>query len=62
MAAIDEDIWPTNSTRPSKRDPKAGDVFSEFTISGKEPMTDLIRQIYEDFNKRNGTEVAVPGK
>ena len=60
MAAVDEEIWPTEPTRPPQRDPSAGDTFSEFTQSGKEPMEDLIRQIYSDFNERNGTEVPVP--
>jgi ribonuclease Z len=60
MAAVDTDIWPTDSTRPKKRDPRAGDTFSEFTNGGKEPMSELIKQIYVDFNERNGTNVPVP--
>ena len=62
VAAIDEEIWPTNPTRPKQRDPSAGDTFSEFTMSGKEPMTDLVNQIYSDFNKKNGTDIHVPEK
>jgi hypothetical protein len=62
MAAIDEEIWPTNPTRAKKRDPAAGDTLSAFTKSGKEPMSDLVKQIYDDFNKRNGTNVALPKK
>ena len=60
MAAIDEEIWPTAPTRAKERDPQAGDTFSEFTKSGKEPMPELIQQIYNDFNTRNGTSVPVP--
>ena len=60
MAAVDEEIWPTDPARPKKRDPQAGDHFSDFTKSGKEPMRELIEQIYGNFNERNGTNVAVP--
>ena len=62
MAAVDEEIWPTNPTRPKKTDPIKSDPFSDFIVSGKEPMTDLVNQIYADFNKRNGTEVKLPAK
>ncbi len=60
MAAVDTEIWPTDPTRPKERDPTAGDTFSDFTKSGKEPMAALIEEIYADFNERNGTEVPVP--
>ncbi|MHC4279785.1 MAG: hypothetical protein ACYSUJ_06490 [Planctomycetota bacterium] len=60
MAAVDEEIWPTDPTRPKKRDPKAGDTFSEFTRSGKELMPELLKEIYDDFNKRNNTNVKLP--
>ena len=60
MAAIDEEIWPSKPTRPKEVRPGVGDTFSDFTKSGKEPMTDLLNQIYADFNKRNGTNVPVP--
>ena len=60
MAAVDTEIWPTDPTRPKQRDPSAGDTFSEFTKSGKEPMSALIEQIYADFNEKNGTSVSVP--
>lgn len=60
MAAIDEDIWPTDATRPKLTDPQAGDTFSEFTKSGKEPMPELTREIYRDFNETNGTNIEPP--
>jgi ribonuclease Z len=60
MAAVDQEIWPTDPTRPKKRDPSAGDSFSAFTKSGKELMPDLIDQIYRGFNERNSTDVPVP--
>jgi hypothetical protein len=34
--------------------------FTDFTKSGKEPMSELIQQIYKDFNERNETSVPVP--
>ena len=60
MAAVDTEIWPTQPTRPSKRNPPKGVLYSEFVASGKEPMSDLIKQIYSDFNERNKTNVPLP--
>jgi ribonuclease Z len=60
MAAIDEEIWPTEATRPKERGPGTPNTFSAFTIGGKEPMTELVTQIYADFNERNGTDVPLP--
>ena len=57
MAAIDEDIWPTEPTRPKETAPGVGDAFSDFTKSGMEPMPELIEQIYRDFNEKNGTNI-----
>ncbi len=60
MAAVDTEIWPSLSTRPTKRNPPKGSLFSEFTESGMEPMPALIKGIYDDFNERNGTNVPLP--
>lgn len=62
MAAVDEEIWPTNPTRPKQVAGAGGDSFSDFIKSGTEPMTDLVEQIYADFNAENGTNVSPPGK
>ena len=59
MAAVDEEIWPTEPTRPKETAPGVGDSFSDFTKSGKEPMSELVEQIYADFNERNGTDVQI---
>ncbi len=60
MAAVDTDIWPSLSTRPTKRNPPEGDLFSAFMRGGREPMPELIKGIYDDFNENNGTNVAIP--
>ena len=60
MAAIDQEIWPTEPTRPKETAPGVGDSFSDFTKSGKEPMTDLVEGIYREFNEANGTNVPLP--
>ena len=52
--------WPTDPTRPKERDPSAKDTFSDFTMSGKEPMSDLVEAIYREFNERNNTNVPAP--
>jgi ribonuclease Z len=62
MAAVDEEIWPSKPTRPKETDPVEGDTFSEFVKNGTEPMSDLVKQIYADFNERNGTNVELPSK
>ena len=62
MAAIDQEIWPSKPTRPKQTDPLVADAFSDFVKSGKEPMTDLVKQIYDEFNERNGTNVELPHK
>ena len=58
--AVDAEIWPSLSTRPTQRNPPKGDLFSEFTRSGMELMSGLIQEIYAGFNERNGTNVPVP--
>ena len=62
MAAVDEDIWPMSPTRPKETAPGVGDNFSDFTKSGMEPMPELVKQIYRDFNELNGTDVELPKK
>lgn len=61
MAAVDQDIWPTKPTRAKKVKPGVGDKFSAFIKGGEERIPDLLKQIYGDFNKRNGTNVGLPG-
>ena len=60
MAAVDTEIWPSLSTRPTKRNPPKGSLFTGFVESGMEPMPELVKQIYDGFNQRNGTNVPVP--
>ena len=60
MAAVDTEIWPSLSTRATKRNPPEGTLFSEFISSGMEMMPELIKSIYENFNERNNTNVPVP--
>ncbi len=62
MAAVEEEIWPTNPTRPKEVKPGVGDSFSKFVKSGTEPMSELVEGIYRDFNEKNGTNVEVPQK
>lgn len=60
MAAIDEEIWPTEPTRSKETAPGVGDMFSDFTKSGKESMPELVEAIYREFNERNNTSVPMP--
>ena len=61
MAAIDEEIWPSSATRP-KETTGVSDSFSDFTKSGKEPMWDIVKNIYREFNEKNNTDVPIPGQ
>ena len=60
MSAVDQEIWPSQSTRPANRNPPKGSLMSDFNASGLEPMPDLVERIYKAFNERNGTDVPVP--
>jgi ribonuclease Z len=60
MAAVDTEIWPSLSIRPTQRNPSKGSLFSAFTESGMVPMPALTKGIYDDFNERNGTNVPLP--
>ena len=62
MAAIDQEIWLTNPTRPKQVGPSMADTFSDFITNGKEPMWGLVKKIYTDFNEENGTDVLLPKK
>lgn len=62
MSAVDTEVWPTQPTRPSRRDPPMGDLLSPFTRSGMGPMSRLVKQSYDDFDARNGTNVPLPKK
>ena len=60
MAAIDEDIWPSPATRPKVAEEQGTEKMSEFTISGDFFMKDLLTGIWDDVNKRQGTDVELP--
>ena len=62
MAAIDEDIWPMPSTRPRQvdRSRKGEGVMSDFTKSGDYFMKDILTEIWDEVNKRSGTNVKLP--
>ena len=62
MAAFDQDIWPTESTRPKEVSPTITDSFTDFIISGKEWMPEVLDGIYAAFNEKNGTNFKAPIK
>lgn len=62
MAAFDQDIWPTEPTRPKKVNPSIGDNFSDFVKGGSEWMPEILSRIWDSFNERNGTNYEVPVK
>ncbi len=60
MAAVDSEIWPSQPTRPTKRDPPKTVLFSDFIRSGQKPMSEVVKRIYDSFNERNDTNVPLP--
>jgi ribonuclease Z len=61
MAAIDEDIWPQPATQrklPPDLTKRIG--FSKEIMSGRVPHADVVKGIYDDINKRYGTNVKAP--
>jgi ribonuclease Z len=62
MAAIDQDIWPLAPTRSQQTTPGFPDNISDFVKTGGERMPDVLRQVWAEFNERNGTAFEVPGE
>jgi len=62
MAAIDEDIWPQPATGPKlPPDPSQRLAFpSDFIIQGRVVHKDVLKELYEDINKRYGSNVKPP--
>ncbi len=61
MAAIDEDIWPQPSvTEKLPGDPSQKIGFSDFITDGRVPYSDVVEKIYDDINKRYGSNVKPP--
>lgn len=61
MAVVDEDIWPEPSiTETLPADPKDRVGFSEFITGGRVPYQDVVEKVYEDTNKKFGTNIPTP--
>ena len=57
MAAKDEEVWPSPALK-EKIAPNFKEVisFSEFTLSGMEPFPDVVGPLYDEINKKYGTD------
>ena len=57
MGAKDEEVWPSPALK-KKIAPKPTGVspFSEFILSGREPFPEVVQPIYDDVNKKYGTD------
>ncbi len=60
MAAVDQDIWPTEPTRAKEVSPSMADNFSDFIKNGSEWMPEVLDGIWTAFNERNGTNFEAP--
>ncbi len=61
MAAIDEDIWPQPATQPKLPPDFSQQIgFSDFTMGGRVPFPDVVKEIYDEINERYGTDVPAP--
>ena len=57
MSAVDEEIWPSPPMK-KKIPPDTGNAisFSEFTISGALAFPEIVQPIYDEVNKKYGTD------
>lgn len=61
MAVADDAIWPLPSiTETLPADPKDKIGFSDFITNGRQPFSDVVRQVYEDTNEQFGTDYPPP--
>jgi ribonuclease Z len=61
MAVVNEDVWALPSvTSKLPADPSQRVGFTEFTESGREVFTDVIKRAYEETNKLFGTDIQPP--
>ncbi len=61
MAVINHEAWPLPSTTPKlPADPKDRVGFTKFLLDGREVFTDVVQAIYDETNKKFGTNVPAP--
>ena len=62
MAAVDEDIWPQDSTIPLvPPDPSIRRVgFSQMMLDGRVVHYEILEQIYAEINEMFGSNAQVP--
>jgi len=61
MAVIQEDIWPqpaVGKKLPPDASKRIG--FSDYIIGGKVHYPDVEKKIYDDINKKYGTDIPLP--
>ena len=58
MSVIDEEIWPSPAMK-EKVPPDTSQIvpFSDFTLSGLNPMLDIVNPIYEEINEIYGLDL-----
>jgi ribonuclease Z len=55
MAVYDEDVWPPPATeKPVLPDPGQRIPYTDFVLSGKYDMSDVIQPVYDEINKQYG--------
>ena len=57
MAAKDEDVWPSPALKEKiAPDFRTAISFSDFTLSGREEYPEVVKPIYDEINKKYGTD------
>jgi len=57
MAAKDEEVWPSPAIKEKiAPDFREAIKFSEFTLSGRKEYPEVVNPIYEEINKKYGTD------
>ncbi len=62
MAAIDENIWPLPPTRPKLLKKEDQNSYGDFPASGEVFMKDILEKVWDDTNKKYGTDAKLPEK
>ena len=60
MAAVDQEIWPMPATRKKMVKPDLQVGYGDFTRSGEWWQRDVLQEVWDDANKKYGTNAQLP--
>ena len=60
MAVVDDEIWPLPPVRPKVLNAEDRMDYGEFPASGKVPMMDVLREVWDGVNEEYGIDAQLP--